>query len=327
MTNYGIPYMGGKNLIAAKIIDFLPAGYCLVDLFGGGGGISECALVSNKWNKIIYNELNPLVYDGFSKYMNGYYADFVPRWISREDFEKEKNTDPYVAICFSFGNNLKTYAYNRQREPYKKALQNIVVYGDFTDFEKLFPQKVREAKEYMDGVEGYNRRRKALTKFCKKLVKEQTNLERLLDDGRDNQNLQRFERLQKGGNRLYNRFGRLENLECFARLDKNIKNNDKLTFLNLDYRAVDIPENAVIYCDPPYRNTAKYVYEFDYDAFYDWAERQQNIYISEYDMPEDRFVCVWETYKPCKFSSTTNNLTQEKIFVPKNNLEKIKSLI
>lgn len=35
-TNYGMPYLGSKNKIAEDIIDFLPSGNRLVDLFGGG---------------------------------------------------------------------------------------------------------------------------------------------------------------------------------------------------------------------------------------------------------------------------------------------------
>lgn len=34
---YGMPYLGSKNSIAEDIIDFLPSGNRLVDLFGGGG--------------------------------------------------------------------------------------------------------------------------------------------------------------------------------------------------------------------------------------------------------------------------------------------------
>ena len=44
------------------------------------------------------------------------------RWISREEFYQLKDTDPYVAICFSFGNNLVDYLYGKDVEPIKKAL-------------------------------------------------------------------------------------------------------------------------------------------------------------------------------------------------------------
>ena len=55
-----------------------------------------------------------------------------------------------------------------------------------------------------------------------------------------------------------------------------------------DYRLVDIPNGAVIYCDIPYSSTncGKYA-GFNNDDFYAWAEKQDNIFISEYSMPED----------------------------------------
>lgn len=67
--------MGSKNSIAEDIIDFLPSGNRLVDLFGGGGAISHCASFFNKWNSILYNELNPLVYKGFNMAIHGELKD------------------------------------------------------------------------------------------------------------------------------------------------------------------------------------------------------------------------------------------------------------
>lgn len=49
MKNYGLPYMGSKSAIAEKIVEFLPKSTTLVDLFGGGGAITDCASQSGKW--------------------------------------------------------------------------------------------------------------------------------------------------------------------------------------------------------------------------------------------------------------------------------------
>ena len=54
-----------------------------------------------------------------------------------------------------------------------------------------------------------------------------------------------------------------------------------------DYRDVPIPDNSVVYCDPPYKNTKKYTSTFDHDAFYGWClDNPHPVFISEYDMPE-----------------------------------------
>ena len=69
--DYGLPYKGSKNKIAKDIIEFLPKKKVLVDLFGGGGAISDCAIQSGKYEKVIYNELDTIIADTFKKALNG----------------------------------------------------------------------------------------------------------------------------------------------------------------------------------------------------------------------------------------------------------------
>ena len=49
-THYGVPYQGNKSRIADLIINILPSGNRLVDLFGGGGGGD--ALCHAKWQMV-----------------------------------------------------------------------------------------------------------------------------------------------------------------------------------------------------------------------------------------------------------------------------------
>ena len=110
--------------------------------------------------------------------------------------------------------------------------------------------------------------------------------------------------------------------------DKRILNElnnlqkDNIKFYSDDYQNIPLTDkDAVIYCDIPYLNTDKYKHPFDYERFYLWAERQEiPIYISEYQMPKDRFVCVAEKEKKCKLSSTNNKITIERIFRPRTQL-------
>lgn len=126
---YGITYQGSKNAIAEKIIEVLPSGRRFVDLFGGGGAISHCAVLSGKWEKVIYNEYNPLLVDLLKKAINGDYQN-EKRWISREDFRKHKDTDGYVKYCWSFSCAGNNYLYSKEIEPWKKALHYARVLGD-----------------------------------------------------------------------------------------------------------------------------------------------------------------------------------------------------
>ena len=133
---YGMPYKGSKQAIAEKLIAAMkPADY-FVDLFGGGGAMAHCAAVSGKYKHVIYNELETVIYNGFKKAIAREY-DNEQRWISREDFERLKDTDPYAAMCFSFGTNLRDYAYSKEVEPWKKALHYAYVFGDLSEFEKF----------------------------------------------------------------------------------------------------------------------------------------------------------------------------------------------
>jgi DNA adenine methylase len=55
-------------------------------------------------------------------------------------------------------------------------------------------------------------------------------------------------------------------------------------FTNLSYLDLEIPDNAVIYCDPPYAGTTGYGFEFSQDQFYDWVANQRcTVFVSEYD--------------------------------------------
>ena len=100
--------------------------------------------------------------------------------------------------------------------------------------------------------------------------------------------------------------------------------SDVIEFHSSDYQAVPIPDNSVIYCDIPYKGTGTYQRhkktEFDYERFYDWAYRQtQPIFISEYFMPEDRFVCIAEIKRKDTFSATNKSKkVTERIFIPKH---------
>lgn len=102
--HYGVPYQGNKSRIADIIINILPSGKRLVDLFGGGGAITHCAMLSDKWENYLYNDINPLITTLFMDAVNGKYHD-ENRVITREDFESLKDTDPYVKYIWSFGNN------------------------------------------------------------------------------------------------------------------------------------------------------------------------------------------------------------------------------
>ena len=329
--NYGIPYMGSKNKIAKKIIDFLPSGETLVDLFGGGGAITGCANESNKWEHIIYNELNELPYKCFLKALRGEYEN-EDRWISRQDFINLKDTDEYAACCFSFGNNFRNYMYNEKIEPYKRAYHYAIVLDDFQPLSELFDKEtVDMLKKSVEGETDKKQRRlkfaRALGKYIISLSKESDGRKTVNHIGNLLENKEckeRLDSLKKSVNVFENCVCNvLQNYERKERLDSLKKEQvDNITFFNNDYRDAPIPNNAVIYCDIPYKNTGTYNKEaFDYESFYSWCEEKAQqgykVYISEYSMPEDRFECVKEINSRSLFAQNKKSHIIEKIFVPK----------
>lgn len=282
---YGMPYKGSKNKIAEWVIDQLPKAKHFYDLFGGGGAISHCAALSRKYQLVHYNELNPLICKAFEMSVNGEFKN-EERWISREDFKKLKDTDPYVNLCFSFGNDGKTYAYAPKNEQFKKAVHYSIMFNDHS----LLSQYV-DVHELKYEAENIHKRRIYLQRYLKRFKDKVKNYCNSNGGNVRNilQSLERLERLQK-----------LESLQS-------------LEITNLDYRDVQIEEDSIIYCDPPYINTNGYKIYFDYNKFFDWCRNQNNVFISEYTMPLD-FKLVGERCKICTFNDENVKVTTEKLF-------------
>lgn len=125
----GVPYQGSKNKIAKQIVSFLPPAPVFVDAFCGGCAITHGAMLSRKFGRIVCNDLDDTAQTLFKKAINGVYHDET-RWVSRDDFKALKDSDPYVSICWSFGNNRVRYMYADELEPWKKAIHYARVLKD-----------------------------------------------------------------------------------------------------------------------------------------------------------------------------------------------------
>ena len=119
----------------------------------------------------------------------------------------------------------------------------------------------------------------------------------------DEVRLENFERLQT-----------VERLESLCRL----QSLQSLQSFGVDYQQVPIPNGALIYCDIPYSNTICGKYDgFNHNRFYAWAQEQDNIFISEYSMPNG-FIEVANTEKSILSTSNGNGgKAIEKIFTNK----------
>ena len=151
---YGLPYKGSKTKLAERIIDLMPRAEHLYDLFAGGCAVAHCALVKSKYRHIHVNDINPMMPQAFVKALQGGF-DEEDRWISREDFFRLKDTDPYAALCFSFGSDMRTYIYGKDKEEYKKALHYAIYFNSFDLSDELIGVDLRPIQQCRTRQERY----------------------------------------------------------------------------------------------------------------------------------------------------------------------------
>ena len=156
---YGLPYKGSKNKLAERIIDILPDADHMIDMFCGGCAIAHAALVKGKYQHVHINDLNWMCPTLFKDALEGKYADDT-RWISREDFERLKTTDPYVAMVWSFGNNLRDYMYSKDIEPLKRAIHYAMYFNDYEPGKELghdfsFVKDIPDVQEKYTAIKQY----------------------------------------------------------------------------------------------------------------------------------------------------------------------------
>ena len=342
---YGLPYKGSKNKLAERIVRLLPKRTHLVDLFCGGCAVSHAALLMGKYEHIHINDINWMCPTLFIDALNGKYND-ENRWISREDFFRLKDTDPYVAVVWSFGNNLRDYLYSKEIEPLKKAIHYAMFFSDYS-----LGKELGHDLSFIDPIQDLQKRYLAVKHYFNRLghfqqqsfeggdrisgcsQQKQTkgsihfgisSLGKAVKSSLSKKNYKRPSELQHNEGR--NTVASLA-IPRAAAQSAQIFGGQVLPITSsvLDYEEVTIPEDSVIYCDIPYEGTDVYnkAEGFDYERFYQWCERQtQPVFISSYQMPEDRFDCIEEFTHRSTLSATANNLVTERIYVPKHQAER-----
>lgn len=279
--SYGLPYMGSKNKIAEKIVDILPKARNLYDLFAGGCAISHCALISGKWENIIANDISDMP-NLFVDAINGDLRD-VNRWVSREEFNMLKESDPLVRCVWSFGNNGVDYLYSRELEPYKKALHEMLFAPTVDERRLKYRVVVKELRELLYKSNG----NVTTTHLSIESLERIRSLSAL-------QSMERVERIRS----LSGDYRSVEIVE------------DSIIYCDIPYTQTTSDKGN------------KYGSQFNHQEFYDWCEAQkQPVFISEYWMPEDRFECIAQWKLTCHMSAQSNSTKRvEKLFIPKTQL-------
>lgn len=293
MKALGVPYKGSKAKIAKEIIDSLPPAEYFVDLFAGGCAVTHAAILSGKYKRFIINDIDGRGADVFYRAVCG---EQIPiEWVSRDEFHKRKASDSFVAVIWSFGNDMNSYIYSVKTEAIKHAIHIAITEDNYAECKELniavkpcslpLNQLLERRLSITSSILELNNALPMKTKQCA-------------------QTLERVERIE-AIQQLKRRAEFVQQLEPIQRVD---------------YSKVHIPDNSVIYCDIPYKDTNTGGYEaIDYERFYSWCERQKNpVFISEYSMPEERFG-IYKSWQKHQTSSGKGkiNIVTENLYVPK----------
>ena len=90
-------------------------------------------------------------------------------------------------------------------------------------------------------------------------------------------------------------------------------------FLCQDYKECNIPDNSLIYCDPPYKNTKQFAnaIDFDYEIFWqqirEWS-LEHFVITSELNASPD-FECIWEKQCSRSIKAADKSTAVEKLFI------------
>lgn len=206
---YGLPYKGSKNKLAERIVSLLPKRTHLIDLFCGGCAVSHAALLRNKYEHIHINDINWMCPTLFIDALNGKYQNET-RWISREDFFRLKDTDPYVAVVWSFGNNLRDYLYSKEIEPLKKAIHYAIFFRDYS-----LGKDLGYDLSFIEPISDIQRRYAAVKRYFSQFGHFQ---QQSFEGGVENNHQLQVEHVTRG-----QKSSRLQSTEAYERLNTNLQ--------------------------------------------------------------------------------------------------------
>jgi len=307
MSEYGIPYMGSKTGIVKDIIKLFPKAAHFYDVFGGGFSMTHAMLLHRPkdFKTFHYNEIKADIVELVKKAISGYYnyENFKPKFIDKEEFEKTKESDSYIRVCWSFGNNQKNYLFSKEIEPYKKSVHNAVVFNEFDDLAK-------QVFSFNEFKEGYTITQRRLFLRNKVEYYRIHGIPEFLIPFLNEKMLQQLQRLEQ-----------LERLQQLQQLEQ-------LEYSALSYENIAIQPNSIVYCDPPYAGTADYGNSFNTSNFLNWADNQESpVFISEYNISDPRFKIITNIKKRVllKAGAGGHKVATEKVYVNKSGYKRLLS--
>ena len=334
----GLPYQGSKKKISKKIVEIVKQNFGtdkpIYDIFGGGGAITaECVL---NGLEVYYNDLDKDITNAFERVISQDREWIKTLIVSRTEFteikaKENKTTDDFLKLLInSFGNNKKTYLYNKDISDLKynlakEIIENHDVFSGYKQTETY--KRVTSGSEW----DWFNE-------------KESQSLQQIGQ-------LQQIERLQrpneiKATNKSYRDFSEVSGAILYldppyegtthagykGKKQKRIvkpevykEMRDKL--LKLEKGTKIEHDSFIFFLGVDDNNKNRMYYKdisspFDSQEFYDWAfemSKSNIVIISSYSISDERFEAVYSFDKArSTFQGGTINDKCEKLFMVKN---------
>ena len=233
------------------------------------------------------------------------------------------------AICFRNYKEFEDYcgidlseidSYDDLNEKRKAARRAILKALKPYSFKETINSNTHIPKEIYDAILGGNKDWRNLqsmeaTKQDDKCVKNMLQLENLertkqgkglvniissenLERTKQGKSIERLQNLQSMEATKYSK-----NVESLAQQENLLRSKSitasNISITSVSYNEIDLPDpnETVIICDPPYRNTQGYQVEFDNDKFEQWcidkAKEGYEVFVCEYNIDNPAFEEVW----------------------------------
>lgn len=360
---YGLPYMGSKNKIAEWVVGHFPEKKYFYDLFAGGCAVTHCAMLRSKFETFTINDISKMTEfftdvisgkyadekrwisheDFFRLKDNDEYVRICwsfgnqgNNYLYSKEIEPWKKALHHARVYGDFSLmeefdirtdgtsiDIKKNAAEYKEKYIRWYLKNVLKTS--AEYERLRSNLEVKIKDNSEKLRAY------LLEGLRKAGKTKAEVDRFLGTngmarhyfGRSQWTFPTREMYIKLQSLLYlpENYDEIYGLQS---LYESLQSLQSLQKFRGDYRSVKIKPDSLIYCDIPYKNTAEYSDGgFDYESFYDWAEKQiEPVIISEYAMPAERFERIDFIEKRSLLYSGAKSIRTEGLFVPKTQIKK-----
>lgn len=279
----GFMVMGGKGEIADILIDKLPSADVFIDVFGGGGSVTLAALRSGKYKRVVYNDVNPTLFNAMSLCKSGLVDDYKLEFYTKERYLT--TSDCVAKLCFSFNGKIENYGYNLNDQNLIGAMHDVAANSYYNSADVVFPELIEDI-QFAEGL-------------CKSREHFRCAVQTIVSNYFGERG--KFGANWKKG-QCYLRLLHLERFNRFKNTSFELRSSKSVVSLMCEHYTQTTTGlddcNCVIYCDPPYKDKEGYIgfSKFDYDDFQDWmSEQKHSVFLSEsFKFPQ--YKVLWEGY-------------------------------